>query len=58
MSDLREYEGSFNTVLTQRVVINFMTWAEQKRLYPIYGKLYVLVAAISCSRILSRVLRH
>ena len=30
VSDLREYEGSFNTVLTQRVVINFMTWAEQK----------------------------
>ena len=29
--DLMRYEGRFTAVCTQRVVINFMTWAEQKR---------------------------
>ncbi len=29
--DLSAYAGKFNTVITQRVVINFMTWREQKQ---------------------------
>jgi ubiquinone/menaquinone biosynthesis C-methylase UbiE len=29
--DLSEYEGRFNVIVTQRVVINFMTWDEQKK---------------------------
>jgi len=29
--DLSAYSGKFNVVVTQRVVINFMTWDEQKR---------------------------
>lgn len=28
--DLSDYEGKFNVAVTQRVVINFMTWDEQK----------------------------
>lgn len=29
--NLSEYRNRFNTVLTQRVIINFMTWEEQKQ---------------------------
>lgn len=29
--DLSSYKGSFNFVVTQRVIINFMTWDEQKK---------------------------
>lgn len=30
ISDLSEHKGKFNVVLTQRVIINFLTWEEQK----------------------------